>query len=127
MKSLKIKEIEKMKEQNQYLENVINTYGEQKETKLDKIRFLDKKAKRPAKILTYCIGIIGALVLGVGMCLTLNVIGNPAFSMPLGIIIGVIGIAALSLNYPVYKAVMKSRKRKFSKEILALTNEITDN
>ena len=41
-----------------------------------------------------------SLVLGFGMCLSMEVIGD---NVVLGIIIGIIGIIGVGLNYPIYK------------------------
>ena len=103
------------------IEKIQNSYVEKKSSKLDELKALDKKAKRPTKIFAYTFGTIGALVLGTGMCLAMKVIGN---SMALGIIIGVIGIALTSVTYPIYKALSNKRKNKYSKQILELSSEL---
>ncbi|MBR6779052.1 MAG: dihydropteridine reductase [Clostridia bacterium] len=85
---------------------------------------LDRKVKTPANIFAYTFGVVGALVLGTGMCLAMKVIGN---IMAVGIVIGVLGIAMVSLTYPIYKKILKSRKAKYSKEILELSEKIINN
>ena len=69
-------------------------------------------------------GIVGALVLGVGMCLAMEVIGS---MMPLGIVIGVVGIAMVTANYFLYRAILRSRKKKYAKEIVSLSDELLKN
>lgn len=44
---------------------------------------------------------------------------------PVGIAVGVIGLALTALNYPIYKRILNSRKKKYGKQILKLTDEIT--
>ena len=34
-----------------------------------------------------------------------------------GIVIGVLGIIMISINYPIYKAILRSRKTKYSKDM----------
>ena len=103
------------------VEHIRQQYMEQKPTKLDVLKELDKKVKRPAQIFTYTFGTIGSLVLGTGMCLAMKIIGD---MMALGIVVGVVGIAMVSVNYPLYKKILNSRKKKYGKEIIELSNEL---
>ena len=58
------------------------------------LRKLDAKAKLPANVFTYTFGIITALVAGVGMCLSMKVIGNGSTAMfVLGVIVGQLSAA----------------------------------
>ncbi len=68
-----------------------------------------------------------ALVLGVGMCLSMKVIGDGStFMMTFGIIIGVAGIVGISINYPIYKKLLESGKRQYAFEIMHLAKEISE-
>ena len=91
------------------------------EEKIDKLTRLDRQARRPAEIFAYTFGTLGALVLGVGMCLAMEIIGS---LMPLGIVIGVIGIVMVAINYPIYKRILSQRKKKYAPEIVALSDEL---
>lgn len=91
------------------------------EEKIDKLTRLDRQARRPAEIFAYTFGTLGALVLGVGMCLAMEIIGS---LMPLGIVIGVIGIVMVVDNYPIYKRILSQRKKKYAPEIVALSDEL---
>ena len=44
----------------------------------------------------------------------------------LGIILGVIGIAGVSVNYPIYKMLLAKGKQKYAFEIMELANEISE-
>ena len=44
--------------------------------------------------------------------------------LPLGIVVGIVSIAMVSVNYFIYKAILKARKSKYSAEILNLTDEL---
>lgn len=90
-------------------------------TDIDKLRVLDRKAKLPATIFAYSFGIVGALVLGLGLCLAMKVIGD---LMPLGIVIGVVGIAAVCVNYPVYRAILRKSRKKYAEAIMSLSSRI---
>ena len=102
-------------------ERLKKDYEVKKETNVDKALKLDKIAKRPAYIFAYTFGTIGALILGFGMSIAMGVILSELFI--LGIIIGVIGIAMVSLTYPLFKLILNNRKDKFGGAILALLNE----
>ena len=90
-------------------------------TKLDELKSLDKKVKRPARAFAYIFGVIGSLVLGTGMCFAMKVLGD---IMAVGIVVGVLGILMVSINYPIYKQILKKRKRKYCSKILELSQEI---
>ena len=52
-----------------YAEQLANEYTPKDTSKVVALRKLDAKAKHPACIFAYTLGILSALVLGVGMCL----------------------------------------------------------
>ncbi len=110
---MQIKEVNKIREQ--YISKT------ESQTKLDTLKKLDAKVKRPAEIFGYTFGTVGTLVLGVGMCLALKVIGN---ILPLGVVVGVVGIAMISANYFIYNHILKRNKAKYAKEIVALSDDI---
>jgi len=110
--------------ENKYAEKLIREYSEKETTKLDELKALDKKVKTPARLFAYIFGTIGALILGVGMCLAMKIIGGTTALMVVGIVIGVIGIAMVSINYPIYLRLLNNRKSKYSSEILAKSNEL---
>ena len=103
------------------VEHIREQYAEKRVTKFDELKALDKKVKRPAEIFAYTFGVGGALVLGTGMCLAMKVIGD---MMALGIVIGVVGIGMVSVTYALYQKILKARKRKYSADILALSDEL---
>ena len=115
-----------MEQEKQYARQVRAEYapGSEEEGKLEQLKKLDRAARRPAEIFAYTFGIVGALVLGVGMCLAMEVIGS---MMPLGIVIGVVGIAMVTANYFLYRAILRSRKKKYAKEIVSLSDELLKN
>jgi len=127
MRSTSEKEMREMKNLDTvYAERIASEYDQKPASKLVALKKLDRKAKLPAQIFTYSFGVAGALILGVGMCLCMGVIGRglPA-AMPLGVAIGVIGIGMVSVNYPVYKKLLEKGKRKYAFEVMELAKEIT--
>ena len=110
-----------MNNEMQYAEKIRKEYAAKtaEENKLETLHKLDAAARRPAEIFAYAFGVLGALILGVGMCLAMEVIGS---MMPLGIAVGVVGIAMVTANYFIYRAILKSRRHKYAKEILDLAD-----
>ena len=70
-------------------------------------------------------GIGGALILGLGMCLAMQVIGSGLVMMIVGILIGIVGIVGMLVAYPVYCKIFKRTKEKYAPRILELTAELT--
>ena len=103
------------------VESIKAQYLPEEKSGLDELKALDRKVKRPAEIFAYTFGIVGSLVLGTGMCLAMKVIGD---MMLLGIGVGLVGIAFVTANYFLYKKILKSRKQKYAKEIVELSDTL---
>ena len=114
-------EIKKIREKYLQKEN-------EQEDKMTRLRRLDAKVKRPANVFDYVFGSIGAIVMGGGMSLVMTDIaesvGISGDPMIMGIAVGVIGLAMALVNYPIYKGILKSRKKKYAQSILELSEKI---
>lgn len=66
-----------------------------------------------------------SLILGLGMCLSMNVIGNGKFIL-LGIVIGILGLIGVSTNYFSYKKILANSRDKYAQDIIRLANEIAE-
>ena len=109
-----------------YAEAIANEYSVKNTSKVVALKKLDRKAKFPANVTAYTLGIVSALVLGVGMCFSMRVIGaGSTFYMVLGIILGIVGIAGVSVNYAVYKKLLERGKQKYAADIIRLASEIS--
>ena len=110
-----------------YAEQLANEYAPKDTSKVVALRKLDTKAKLPAIIFAYTFGIIAALETGIGMCFSMNVIGNGTSTMfVLGVIIGIIGLMGMGINYPVYRKMLAKGKQKYAFEIMELAKEISE-
>lgn len=110
-----------------YAEQLANEYAPKDTSKVVALRKLDARAKLPATIFTYTFGIIAALVTGVGMCFSMNVIGSGTTTMfVLGVIVGIVGLAGMGINYPIYKKMLAKGKQKYDYEIIELAKEISE-
>ena len=104
-------------------ESIAKDYAPKESSKLVALKKLDNKAKLPATVFTYSLGICSALVFGTGMCMSMKVIGG---GIVMGSLIGIIGLVGCGVNYPVYKKLLEKDKKKYAYEIVQLAKEITD-
>lgn len=126
-KTIKIKEANAMNTDKIYAEQLANEYAPKGTSKVVALKKLDAKAKRPATIFSYTLGIISTLLFGVGMCLAMGQIGKSMpYSFVIGIIIGVIGLIGAGINFPIYKKFLAKGKQKYAFEIMQLAKEIID-
>lgn len=110
-----------------YAEQLANEYAPKDASKVVALRKLDAKAKMPATIAVYTIGIVAALVMGMGMCLSMKVIGDGSTGMfVIGVVLGILGIAVAGINYPLYKKLIARGKEKYAYEIMELAREISE-
>lgn len=109
-----------------YAEQLANEYAPKDTSKVVALRKLDAKAKRPASIFTYTLGVIAALIFGLGLCLAMGQIGSGGTgAFVLGICTGVLGMIGMGVNYPIYKRILAGGKQKYAFEILELAKEIS--
>lgn len=83
--------------------------------------------KKPANIFSYVFGSIGALIMGGGMSLVMTDVGSTIGmdnTMTTGIVIGVIGMLMAIVNYPIYKGILDSRRKKYANKIIAISDNI---
>lgn len=109
------------------VQKIRTQYTEKEHTQLDELKALDAKVKRPANVFAYVFGSIGAIVMGSGMSLTMTDIGDAIGIdnvMLWGIVIGVIGMFMAIINYPIYKGILSSRRKKFAARIMELSESI---
>ena len=120
------------KNDQQFMAQKIRTqYVEKPSSELDELRALDTKVKRPANVFAYIFGSISAVIMGSGMSLVMTDIAekiglgfNPLVP---GIVIGVVGMIMAGVNYPIYRGILNSRKKKFGAKIIELSDKITNN
>ncbi len=116
------------KNDKEFLVQKIRTqYMEKEASQLDELKVLDAKVKRPANVFAYAFGSVSALIMGSGMSLVMTEVGETigmADSMVLGIVIGVVGMTMAIVNYPIYKKILASRRKKYANEIMKLSEKI---
>lgn len=103
------------------IKNIRKKYAPPEEDKMEQLRRLDAGVYQKAAIRSIIVGIIGALIMGIGMCCAM--VWQGLWFIP-GIIIGLIGMAVLALAYPIYQKVIKREREKIAPEIIRLTDEL---
>ncbi len=91
------------------------------EDKLEQLRRLDEGVVKKGQIYSLIIGVVGVLVLGLGMSCCM--VWKKVWFVP-GIFIGIAGLVAVSLAYPIYSRTVKAERKKIAPEIIRLTDEL---
>lgn len=93
---------------------------EEQENKMEQLRKLDASVGTPGLIASMALGILSALVFGVGMCCFL------VWSLwVLGALLCVIGIVGMLVAPWLYRRLVEKRKAEIAPEILRLTEELS--
>ena len=129
MRSQKRKEVNVMNTNDQQFmaQRIRTQYMEKRCTELDTLRELDARVKRPANIFAYVFGSVSAIIMGAGMSLVMTDIGAMVGierALIGGVAIGVVGIVMAIVNYPIYKGILSSRKKKYGEQIIELSEKI---
>lgn len=91
------------------------------EDKMEQLRRLDRSATRAGTTVSLAVGVVGALLLGIGMCCTM--LWADTLFIP-GVIVGVVGICCVMTAYPLYTRITRKRREKLAPEILRLSDEL---
>lgn len=99
------------------------------EGKMERLRRLDTRVTQKAQTVALVLGVIGALILGIGMSLVMTDLGDilgdyNSIAMPIGVGIGLVGCVLVGVAYPVYNAILKKERQKIAPEIIRLTDEL---
>lgn len=108
-----------------FAEKLTAEYAPKKTSRVVSLRKLDQKAKLGPTAFAYTLGVVSALLLGVGMCLSLKVIGDGSpWQNIVGYVVGSLGILGVAINYPIFKRFLARQKQKYASDIIALANEV---
>lgn len=108
--------------ENQEVLTIRRKYLPREETKLEELKRLDHQVQNSGVMEALIVGVSGCLVFGLGMCLSMEIIGHMVW---LGILLGVIGAVGMFFAYPVYRKFFAQAKARNTPRILQLTAEIT--
>lgn len=91
------------------------------ETSMEQLRRLDKSATKGATVVSLIVGIVSALILGVGMSCVM--VWGDALFIP-GVFIGVVGIAGVIAAYPIYNHMVRRKREEIAPEIMRLSDKL---
>ena len=107
--------------QREEIKRIREKYVPRTEDKMEQLRRLDAGVTRKGTAVSLAVGILGALLLGVGMSCCM--VWGGIWFIP-GIAVGLVGIAGVALAYPLYERVTRKERGKIAPEILRLTDEL---
>ena len=115
--------------QQEEIQNIRKKYVAPVEDKMEQLRRLDQGVTQKATTAALVVGVIGALILGIGMSLAMTNLSELLGSyrelgMIVGIITGMVGIAFVCLAYPLYNRILKKERNRIAPEILRLSDEL---
>ena len=106
------------------VEKIRSQYTQAEYTELDALKALDAKVKRPANVFGFTWGGIGTIVMGAGMSLVMTDLGTMlgmTETLVPGIAVGLAGMVMALTAYPIYKKILNFRKKKYTSQILELS------
>ena len=107
--------------QQEEIEKIRRKYLPPEENKMDQLRRLDRSATKKGTRVSIAVGVVSALLMGVGMCCSMVWMG--VWFIP-GIVIGLIGIAGVAAAYPLYNRITRKERERLAPQILKLTEEL---
>jgi hypothetical protein len=107
--------------QNREVEHIRRKYLPKEENKMETLRKLDARVQMAGTIPSLCIGVIGCLIFGIGMCFGLDVFAGADW---LTLLFFISGVITMLPAYSVYKHIAKKTKAELTPEILRLSDEI---
>lgn len=112
--------------QQEEVQAIRKKYVAKEPDKMEQLRALDASVDKKAAMLSISAGIVGTLIMGLGMSLIMSELGAVlgSLAMPVGIVIGIVGIVILICAYPIYNRTLKKEREKIAPEILRLTEEL---
>ena len=107
--------------QNREVEHIRQKYLPKEENKMETLRRLDAKVQAAGTIPSLCLGVIGCLIFGVGMCFGLDVFPGADW---LTLLFCIPGVITMLPAYSVYKHISEKTKAELAPQILRLSEEI---
>ena len=106
---------------NREVERIRRKYLPPEENKFETLKKLDSRVQSAGLVESLCVGIVGALVFGIGMCFGLGVFSGAEM---LSILFCPLGGCMMLSAYPIYKRLLNKTKLDLTPEILRLSDEI---
>lgn len=108
-------------EQQAEIERIKSKYLPKADNKLEQLRQLDASVTNKGTMIGIIVGLAGCLLFGGALSLVLCI--GLDMLIP-SIMLGVPGIVAMAMAYPVFKKVTEKERERIAPQILALTEEL---
>lgn len=109
-------------EERREIESIRNAYlpqNKEEKSKLQRLIYLNKKVNNTAKAVAISVGVVGLLIFGLGMSMAME------WALYVwGTVVSLVGCAIMAVAYPLMRLTLKKLKKKYSKEILQLSDEL---
>lgn len=112
-------------QENKEIQEIRKKYLPQVESKFDELKRLDAQVQNSGMVESLSVGIGGALIFGLGMCLAMQVIGNGVAIIVLGVFLCIVGVVGMLVAYPIYRKIFEKTKAELAPRILELTAELS--
>ena len=106
---------------NREVESIRRKYMPREESQLQRLKRLDLRVQMAGVIEGLCLGVLGALVFGIGMCFFLNVFIGKWWLAALFMLCGTL---LMLPAYPIYRRIACKTRTRLAPEILRLSEEI---
>ncbi|MBR2292951.1 MAG: hypothetical protein IKA44_01405 [Clostridia bacterium] len=121
MENNKVFTYQYLAKQNKEVEHIRRKYLPKEEDKMETLRKLDARVQMAGTVPSLCIGIIGCLIFGIGMCFGLDVFAGATW---LSVLFMIIGTMIMIPAYPIYRKIAQRTKAELTPDILRLSDEI---
>ncbi len=108
-------------EQQAEIEKIKSKYLPKEDDKLTQLRKLDASVTNKATMVGILVGLVGCFMFGGGLSMVL-VVGVDML-LP-SLLLGIPGILAMVMAYPVYKKMIEKERERIAPQILALAEEL---
>jgi len=106
---------------NREVESIRNKYLPHEESKPEVLKKLDARAQSAGMVEGLCVGVIGMLLFGVGLCFGLDALPGADW---LTLLFAVLGVMTMLPAYPIYRRISRKTRERPTPEILRLSEEI---
>ena len=108
--------------QQEEIDSIRKKYLPPEEDKMAQLRRLDRSSTAKGTRASIALGLLGCLLLGLGM--SCSMVWQGSWFIP-GIVIGIVGIAAVTAAWPLYTRITKKERARLAPQILQLTEELS--
>ena len=108
--------------ENKEIQEIRERYLPKSESKIEELKRLDRRVQMAGQAQSLCVGIIGCLIFGIGLCMVLQAMKG---GIVLGSMLGIVGAVIMFCAYPVFRFWSGKVKSQLVPRILELSDELS--